>query len=117
MAMLVLELAGCSRYVATDEKYDLKAGNIKSVSIGAFAKDITLTVNFTSSNSDITVGVFKESDVPNLEQISSAKPLAKATGKEGTVTVDVPKDTPFMMAIYGVTGDTSATLKASSKTK
>src|SRR5262249_17828727 len=113
VVIVLAGLSGCGQKLAIDNNYpDMQVGNIQASSFTAFTHDITVTVEFTSSKADVTVGLFKESDVPDLQRVSATKAIEKQTGKEGTFSGDVTKGTPFKIIVMDPRGTTDVRLKA-----
>jgi hypothetical protein len=86
--------------------------------VPAQKKAVKLTVEFTSSAGDVSIHVFKDSDIKDDEAmttVESSKALASGKrGKEGTFTADVPENTATRVVVRQHTAaKTEVTVKVS----
>src|SRR5262245_45935764 len=98
LAPVLLVAAGCGPKPINESKtVPLDTQTLaNSMLVPAQKKAVKLTVEFNSSTGDVSVLVFKESDIPNDDAMISAdekKALATKRGKDGTFTADVPENT------------------------
>jgi hypothetical protein len=119
-APVLLAATGCGP-VKINESRTLKldAGTAaQSLKIPAPSKAIKLTVEFSSSSGDVACHVFKESDVPNEEAMTTVQPKQALGGKRGkgdTFTVDVPEGTATRVIVREHTAkETDVTVKVTS---
>lgn len=117
IAALCLILGGCGQKLNDEGTKTIEAGGAQIYSYDAFTHDYALTVEFKSTDSELTVGVFRQSDLPDKTAPDTSKSLASKTGKEGTITVDIPKGTPIHILAYSVKSKTSLWTKMTSKSK
>lgn len=118
LAFFAVTPAGCGKKIEVDENYtDIKLGDVRATSFQGLPNDITVTVEFTSTKANVTVAVFKAADVPVLENASATRAIERKTGKEGSFTAEVPKDTPFKIIVLEPAGSTEVRVKARSKNK
>lgn len=111
---LVFLAAGCGAKKINETKtltLDKEFG-ARSLDIPAPTKDIKLTVDFASSEGEVTALVFKEADAADLIEADAAKAIVKKKGKADNFTVDVPKGTAVRVVVRGNTAPkTDVTLK------
>ena len=89
--------SGCGPAKLNETKnLSVDAGDAKSIDLPAVPKPQKITVEFSSTNSDVTVYLFKEEDAKGedgLHMSDAKKALAKETGKAKSFTADVPENT------------------------
>jgi hypothetical protein len=77
-----------------------------------------ITVEFSSSEGEVSVLVFKSADVPTQDAmltVEASKALASKKGKADTFSVDVPENTETQVVVRGHTAaKTDVTLKVTS---
>jgi len=113
LLLVLVGLTGCGpRFNITKNYTDLDPTQFQGNEVPAFPSDTTIAVEFTSTKADVTVAVFKQSDVPVLENANASKAMEKKTGKEGSFTVAIPKGTPINIVVMEAKGKTDVTLKA-----
>jgi hypothetical protein len=114
VAFGVLVAAGCGPAKLNMEKtYPMNVGDSNNIDLPAIAQAQKITVDFSSSATEVTIFLikdFKEDDridiVPKKDQI-----LAKAQGKSGTLSADVPEKTATRVIITDPRGKTDVTVK------
>lgn len=86
-----------------------------SLSLPAQSKPQTITVEFNSSEGEVTVGVFKKEDIKtddDMTTVALSKALASKKGKSESFTVDVPENTATRVVARGHTAaKTDVTVK------
>src|SRR5438874_1666255 len=121
LAPVLLVAAGCSPKPLNETKtltLDTQTP-ANALLLPAQKKATKITVEFKSSAGDVSVHVFKESDIPNDDAMTSVQPsvaLGSAKkGKEGTFTVDVPENTATRVVVREHTAaKTDVTVKVTS---
>lgn len=121
LAPVLLVAAGCGPKPLNENKtYTLDTNTSgHRLDIPAVKKARTITVEFSSSDKDVTVLVFKKSDVKDdaegITTAESAKKLAGKRGKADSVTVEIPADTPATIVVREhAAAKTDVTLKVTS---
>jgi hypothetical protein len=118
-ACCFLLLAGCGPAKLNVEKtLDLEPGEAKSIDLDAQSKPQKITVDFKSSEGDVSVLLFKEADAKGddaLLDADQAKAIEKKKGKEDSFTADVPENTAVRVIIRGAAKTTKVTLKVTNK--
>lgn len=114
LAPLAFLATGCGDKKINETKVltlDKEVGG-RSLDLPAPKKDIKVTVDFASSDGEVSVLVFKEADAPDLLEADASKAIVKKKGKADNFTVDVPKGTAVRVVVRGHTGaKTDVTLK------
>ena len=105
LAPVLLFTAGCgSKPLNVEKTLTLDTNTAaQSIKLPAQSKAVKITVEFSSSDKDVSVHVFKESDISNDEAMTSLqkdKALGSATrGKEGKFTADIPENTATRVVV------------------
>lgn len=110
--------AGCAakkiNETKTLEPLDKETG-ARSYEIPAQKKAKTVTVDFSSSDGEVTVLAFKASDIKqddDMLTLETTKALGRNKGKAGGFTVEMPADTAIRIVARGHTAaKTEVTLK------
>src|SRR5438094_579053 len=113
----VLLLAGCaakklneSAKLTLDREY-----GARGLDIPAQKRAVKAAVEFSSSDGEVDVLVFKKSDLKDDDAMTTVEPskaLNKARGKSDSFTVDIPEGTAVMVVARGHTAaKTDVTLK------
>ena len=115
-----LFLAGCgpsplneNKTLTLDKEYGARAIDLPAVS-----KPQTINVEFTSSDGDVTVLLFKEEDAKgdNMDAFPSAKSLAQKRSKAASFSVEVPANTPTRIVVRQAAAEkTDVQLKINNK--
>src|SRR5262245_13054525 len=95
---LGLLLAGCGPARLNETKTLELTSEIqaRSLDLPAVSKPQKINIEFSSSDKEVDVLVFKDEDVKSdddLAYAASSKALGKMKGEKGTFTVDVPENT------------------------
>jgi hypothetical protein len=106
--------AGCGpARLKVEKQYTMDAGEVQAIDLDAIAKPQTVTVEFSSSASEVRVFLIKnfkagaEPDpTPTKEQTLESK-----QGKEGSFSVVVPENTATRVIISGVNAKTEVRVK------
>lgn len=116
-AAILLCLAGCARQRIDDTKTEtgVDKTDVRSLSYDAFTHDYDLNVEFKSTNSVVTVGIFKKADVPVLEQVDMKKALTTSSAREGKLVQKIEKGTAVTVVITGAETKTDVSIKIWSK--
>jgi hypothetical protein len=99
LACGVLFLAGCGPAKLNESRtWDLDSGEARGLDLPAISKPQKINVEFSSTDGEISVYVFKEEDAKGEEGLMNAdtnakKALAYKTSKGETFSVDVPENT------------------------
>jgi hypothetical protein len=104
LAIALFGFTGCGPARLDVSKTEtLDPGEAKSIICDPQSKPQTLTVEFESSASEIIAFVINESEVKddNLILVDSSKAIAKAEGKTGKFTAEVPANTGVHVIIRG----------------
>jgi hypothetical protein len=121
VALGLLALAGCGPGKLNESRnWDIDSGEAKAVDLPAIAKPQTVKVEFTSSDADVTVYVFKEADAKGEDGLVASDPskaLAKASGKTGSFTADVPENTATRVIVRNAPKKTKVDLKITNQQK
>jgi hypothetical protein len=111
---VLLLAAGCGAKKINETKtltLDKEVG-ARSIDLPAPKKDIKITVDFASSDGEVTVLVFKEADAADLIEADATKALVKKRGKGDNFAVDVPAGTAVRVVARAHTAaKTDVTLK------
>ena len=114
----LVALPGCASKLNVSKSYDMDAGEAKSVDLDPQKNPQKLTVEFTSSDGDVSVLVFKEADAKTADDLITAdskKALGQAKGKTGTVTADLPANTGARVVVRDAQKKTKVDLKVTNK--
>jgi hypothetical protein len=114
VAFGVLAATGCGPARLKEEKtYSMEVGDAQRIELEPITKPQKLTVEFSSSAAEVSVYLIKDfkpgdsaADMPQKAQI-----LAKAQGKEGTLSADVPENTATRIIIRDPRAKTDVTVK------
>jgi hypothetical protein len=99
LACGVLFLAGCGPAKLNESRtWDLDSGEARGLDLPAISKPQKINVEFSSTDGETSVYVFKEEDAKGEEGLMNAdtnakKALAYKTSKGETFSVDVPENT------------------------
>ncbi len=117
-----LSVVGCTRAAKLDAKssYDLSGEEpAKAMILDPQPKAQKLTIDFKSSDGDVTVLVFKDADVPKgdsgLIEADAKKALGQKKGKADSFTVDVPENTGTQIVIRNADKKTKVDLAVNNK--
>jgi hypothetical protein len=108
LAPVLLVAAGCGPKPINETKtltLDKEVG-AQRLEIPASKKAQKLTVEFSSSDGEVSVFVFKAADVPNADAMLTVEPskaLASKKGKADTFTADIPENTATQVVVRGHT--------------
>jgi len=119
LAPVLLVAAGCGPKPINESRtltLDTKVG-AQRLEIPAAKKPQKLTVEFSSSDGEVSVLVFKAADVKDenaMLEVDAKKALASKKGKGDTFSVDVPENTETQVVVRGHTAaKTDVTVKVS----
>jgi hypothetical protein len=102
-----------------NKSYDVAPGEAQAMILDPQPKPQKLTIDFKSSEGDVLVLVFKESDMPTGDdpQINAdaKKALASKKGKAESITVDVPANTGTQIVMREAQKKTKVDLTVSNK--
>ena len=120
LAVGSLLLAGCgpatlneNKTLTLDTEYGARAIDLPSVS-----KPQTVNVEFSSSDGEVTVLLFKEEDAKgdNMDIFPGAKALAQKRAKADSFSVEVPANTPTrVVARQAAAAKTDVQIKINNK--
>ncbi|MCS6865004.1 MAG: hypothetical protein RMJ56_01240 [Gemmataceae bacterium] len=113
LAILGLVVTGCGpAKLNENHTFTMEPGDVKYFDLDPISKPQTITVDFSSSNSDAYVYVLKDcqgddgvNEIPPKEKIVASK-----NGKSGTLTVDVAAQTATRVLVRGVSQKTEVKL-------
>lgn len=113
-------LPGCGPGTLNDERtLSLSdGGEARSIDLDASGAPQTLTVTFESSAGPVLVGVWKKEDAKELDDLITApksKALGSALGEKGTLTAEVPANTPVRVIARDSTKKTDVKVKVTNK--
>ena len=114
LAFALASVIGCGPgKVNVAKTIDLESGEGKSIDLPAVTKPQTINVEFTSSDADIYVYVCKEEDAKGDDglMVTPKNSLAKAHGKSGTLSAEVPERTPTRVIFRGADKKTKVDVK------
>ena len=100
------------------KKYPLDAGQAKAIDLPAISKPQKITVEFSSSASEVSVYLikdFKAGEDPDPLSPKKDQILETKQGKEGSFSVDVPEKTATRVIVRGAKQTTDVTLKVTNK--
>jgi hypothetical protein len=106
--------AGCAPPKLDESRaYKLETGGAEVMDLPAVSKAQKVTIDFTSSASDVTVYLIKDfTGKDGLDTMpSKAQILESKTGKSGNFSVDVPANTATRVVVRGANANTDVTLK------
>ena len=101
-----LFLAGCGPAKLNESRtWELQAGASQALDLPAISKPQKISVEFSSTEGDVLVAVFKEEDAKGEEGLVNAdtnvkKALASKTSKGETFSVDVPENTATRVIVF-----------------
>ncbi|MDY3561134.1 hypothetical protein R5W23_002395 [Gemmata sp. JC673] len=104
-AICFLAFAGCGPAKLDESRtLSLEAGVAKSLELPVQKKPQKVTVEYTSSASEVSVYVFKTSDADALDEPEKhkGKALATKTGKSETFAVDVPANVEVQVVFWSL---------------
>lgn len=111
VAGCLLALSGCgAAKLDVTKTLVVDVGEAKSIDLDSQPKPQTVTVEFESAASPVSVYVFKSSDAPKDDDLFTAN-ATKAIGskkdeKSGSLAVDVPENTPTRIVFRGAKSKT-----------
>ncbi|MCE9561382.1 MAG: hypothetical protein K8U57_04950 [Planctomycetes bacterium] len=117
----LLSVVGCTKNATLEvsKPYELIQGEAQAMILDPQPKPQKLNINFTSSEGDILVLVFKDADVPKGEdgimQVDPKKAIASKKGKSESFTVDVPENTGTQIVMRDAAKKTKVDLKVNNK--
>jgi hypothetical protein len=121
LAVGSLFLAGCGPgKLDVSKTYDLDSGEAQAIDCPAVGKPQTIKADFTSSECDVNVFLFKEedakaSDPDSILTAQSSKALAKASGKSGSLSAEVPENTATRVVVRGASKKTKVDVKVTNQ--
>jgi hypothetical protein len=99
---VLLCLAGCGPKIAdTKTETGIDKNDLRSLTYDALTQDYELNVEYRSTASVVTLGIFKKVDVPVLEQLDMKKALTTSTAREGKLVQKIQKGTAVTVVITG----------------
>lgn len=113
-------VAGCDRNARLEVKnsYDIAPQEGKAMLLDPQPKPQKFTVEFKADN-DVTVLVFKDSDIPagedGIEKADAKKALGQKKGKADSFTVDVPEKTGTQIVMREATKKTKVELSVTNR--
>jgi hypothetical protein len=117
LALGAFAFIGCGPSKLNETKtWEMEVGDGKALDLPAVSSKQTLNVEFSSSDGDVAVFVFKEEDAKGEDGIlssASSKALKSAKGKGETFTVDVDPNTPTRVIVRDQMKKTTVKLKVS----
>jgi hypothetical protein len=117
VAVTLVWLSGCGpARLNVNKTLELDSEEVKAIDLPAEPKPQKLTVEFSSSDGDVSVYVFKESDAKGEEGLvtaaaNSKKALADKAGTSGSLSVDIPENTATRVIVRSRGKKTSVNLK------
>ena len=97
---VLLCLAGCGQKIAdTKTETGIDKNDVRSLSYDAFTHDYELNVDYRSTGSVVTLGIFKKADVPDLTQVDMKKALTTSSAREGKLVQKIEKGTAVTVVI------------------
>lgn len=117
VAVALVWLAGCGpAKLNVNKTLELDSDGVNSIDLPAEPKPQKITVEFSSSDGEVSVYVFKEDDAKGEAGLLAApakadKALAKQTGQAGSLTADIPENTPTRVIVRSEGKKTNVTLK------
>src|SRR5262249_7841591 len=120
LAVAFLFVAGCGPAKLNQEKTLALDTEVmaRSIDVDAQSKPQKITVEFSSSDGDVEVCVFKEADAKGDDALLGAptnKAIAFKKGKSDSFVAEVPENTPFRVIVRGIGKKTDVTVKLSNK--
>jgi hypothetical protein len=108
-------LAGCGpSKLNENRKIEIEDGEAKAIELPAVSKPQKVNVEFNSSESDVSVYVFKEEDAKGTDGLLGADPkkaLGSKKGKSDSFSVDIPENTATRVVVRGAYKKTEVQLK------
>ena len=98
--------------------WEMGREDVKALDLPAVAKPQTIKVEFTSSDADVEVCLFKEADAKGdagLSQATTDKALGKANGKGGNFSAEVPENTATRVVAREAKGKTKVDIKVTNQ--
>jgi hypothetical protein len=118
-ALCLLFLAGCGPAALNVSKtLDLETDEARAIDLDAQSKPQKITVEFKSSEGDVSVFLFKEEDAKGDEGLLTSDPtkaIEKKKGKEDSFSADVPANTPVRVIVRGAAKKTKVDVKVTNK--
>jgi hypothetical protein len=112
-------VGGCGPAPLNESRnYDLAVGEARAMMLSPQPKPQKLTVTFSSTEGDVNVLVFNESDLPNEEAqltVDAKKAIASKKGKSETFTVDVPAKTSPAIVVRDAAKKTQVSLSVTNR--
>jgi hypothetical protein len=119
VALGLVALAGCGPgKLDVSKTLEVDSGEGRAVDCPAVAKPQTIAVEFTSSDADVNVYLFKEEDAKGEDGIvtsDASKALGKARGKTGNFSAEVPENTATRVIVRGAAKKTKVDIKVTNK--
>jgi len=121
LAVALAWLAGCGPAKLNESRtWEMEAGDARAIDLPGQPKPQTLNVDFSSSEGDVTVYVFKEDDLKGKEALNEVeahakKALKQAKSKGESFTVDVPENTPARVVVSAAGKKTTVNLKVTNQ--
>ncbi|MBN9117784.1 MAG: hypothetical protein J0I06_01200 [Planctomycetes bacterium] len=119
-ALVLLAAAGCGSKPLSENKtltLDKEVG-ARSLDVPAQKKAMKMTVEFSSSDGDVAVLVFKGADIKDEDAMlttEATKAIGSKKGKTDSFSVDVPENTAVRVVVRGHTAaKTDVNLKVTS---
>jgi hypothetical protein len=116
-AVVGLFAAGCAGKLDVSNSYQLEPMNAKGFECPAQSVAQKFNIEFSSSDSDVTVSLFKSSDIKegDIGDVDASKALGKQTGKSGSFSVDVPEKTATYVIVRDAKKSTKVDVKVSNR--
>ena len=118
-ALCLLFLAGCGPAKLNESRsYELNPAEGDGFLLDKQSKPQKINIEFTSSESEVTVLLFKAEDVPGEEKplsVDEQKALGFKKGKADSFSVDVPENTETRLVIRGAMKKTKVDVKVTNK--
>jgi hypothetical protein len=117
LACGAIALVGCGPAKLNESRtWKVESGVSQALDLPAISKPQKINVEFSSSDGEVLVAVFKEEDAKGEEGLLNAdtnvkKALASKTSKGETFTADVPENTPTRVIVYSKQKNTTVNLK------
>jgi hypothetical protein len=115
VSFAALALLGCGPSKLNESKsWELDSGDARALDLPAVSKAQKVNIEFSSSEGEISVYVFKEEDAKGDDGLfgsDSKKALAFKKAKSDTFSADVPENTATRVIVRGIDKKTKVTLK------
>jgi hypothetical protein len=120
VGLIVLVLAGCGpAKLDLTRKYTLDGKDpAQTIELEPQTKAQTINIEFSSSDGDVSVLVFKKADAPPADDALIADPkkaLVSKKGKADSFSVDIPENTGILIIVRMETKKTDVELKVTNK--